>query len=145
MDWAQERPTSASGAPVTTTVTTTSSLLAALRKKLASKALKAAERRHTLDRYDLIHTHMRTTLHQIIPYERPKMQAISPDDDPTNLQRVKPDLTKLTEAELDQLEKIVLKVGGAAAIGADPGADGTDRFAQGMPAAVAVRRGLKEA
>jgi hypothetical protein len=107
MDWAQERPTSASGVLAMTTSNS----------KLADKALKGVERRHTLDRYDLIHVQMRTTLHQIIPYERPKIQAVGPDNDPTNLQRVKPDLTKLTEAELDQLEKIVLKVGGATAAG----------------------------
>jgi hypothetical protein len=43
-------------------------------------------------------------------YERPKLQAIEPADGQINPMRVKPDLTKLTDEELDQLEKIVLRV-----------------------------------
>jgi hypothetical protein len=39
-------------------------LLAALRKKLASNALRGAERRSTISRYDLIHDRMSTILHQ---------------------------------------------------------------------------------
>jgi hypothetical protein len=53
-----------------------------------------------LKRYDLLQAEMRTTLHQIIPYERPKLQSIGPENDPANLQRVKPDLTKLRSAAL---------------------------------------------
>jgi hypothetical protein len=64
-----------------------------------------------LVRHDLLQEHVRDTLRQIIPYERPKLAAIGVAGDQVNPMRVKPDLTKLTDEELDQLEKIVLKVG----------------------------------
>jgi hypothetical protein len=47
----------------------------------------------------------------ILPFERPKLAPIEVSDDQINPARVKPDLTKLTDEELDQLERIVLKVG----------------------------------
>jgi hypothetical protein len=64
-----------------------------------------------LARHDLLQERMRDTLRQIIPYERPKLAAIEVSGDQINPARVKPDLTKLTDEELAQLEKIVLKVG----------------------------------
>ena len=69
---------------------------------------------------------MRNTLHQILPYERPKLQAVGPDDERINPQQVPPDFSVLTHAELTALEKILLKVGGAAAIGPPVGEAGTN-------------------
>jgi hypothetical protein len=91
----------------------------ALRRKLAGDGLKSAERQRMLARHDLLQERMRDTLRQIIPYERPKLAAIEVAGDQVNPMRVKPDLTKLTDEELDQLEKIVLKVGAGASGGPD--------------------------
>jgi hypothetical protein len=66
---------------------------------------------------------VRDTLRQIIPYERPKLAAIEVAGDQVNPMRVKPHLTKLTDEELSQLEKIVLKVGTGASGGHDGNAD----------------------
>jgi hypothetical protein len=55
-------------------------------------------------RCDLLYEHMRDTLRQIIPYERPKLAAIPPAGDQNNPMQVKPDLSKLSDVELDQLE-----------------------------------------
>jgi hypothetical protein len=66
---------------------------------------------------------VRDTLRQIIPYERPKLAAIEVSGDQINPARVKPDLTKLTDEELDQLERIVLKVGTGASGGPDGNGD----------------------
>jgi len=93
-------------------------LMNALRKKPAGKALKGVERQQALARHDLLQGRMRDTLRQIIPYERPKLAAIEVSGDQINPTRVKPDLTKLTDEELNQLEKIVLKVGTGASGGA---------------------------
>jgi len=109
--------------------------LAALCKKLTTKALKLGERRWMLRRYDLLHTEMRHTLHQLLAYERPKLQPVGPNDDRVNPQRVKPDLSTLNEAELDQ--QIILKVGGATAgSGTALGADDADRPPPGTPSPV---------
>jgi hypothetical protein len=82
-------------------------------------------------RHDLLQQQMKDTLRLIIPYERPKLAAVEPDDTQVNPTRVKPDLTKLTDEELDQLEKIVLKVG----TGASGGPDGnTDQASSSHPA-----------
>jgi hypothetical protein len=51
--------------------------------------------------------------------ERPRLSSIEMSADQLNPTRVKPDLTKLTDEELDQLEKIVLKVGTGASGGPD--------------------------
>jgi hypothetical protein len=118
-------------------------LLTALRAKLASKALRGAERRHTLDRYDLIHDRMRNTLHQILPYERPKLQAVGPDNERINPKRVPPDFSKLSDAELTALEKILLKVGGPTAAGPAVGADSAGRPAPGMATPGARNRAAK--
>jgi hypothetical protein len=118
-------------------------LLTALRAKLASKALRGAERRHTLDRYDLIHDRMRNILHQILPYERPKLQAVGPDDERINPQRVPPDFSVLTHAELTALEKILLKVGGATAAGPAIGADNANTRKSGMATPAARNRAAK--
>jgi hypothetical protein len=115
----------------------------ALRKKLAGKALKGVERQRMLARHDLLQEHMRDTLRQIIPYERPKLAAIPPAGDQNNSMRVKPDLTKLSDAELDQLEKIVLKIGGATAAGPAIGADNADRPASGMATPAVRNRAAK--
>ena len=64
-----------------------------------------------LDRHDLLQERIRDLLQRILPFERPKLATVEPDDTQVNPTRVKPDLTKLTDEELDQLEKIVLKVG----------------------------------
>jgi hypothetical protein len=49
--------------------------------------------------------------------------AIEVSSDQINPTRVKPDLTKLTDEELRQLERIVLKVGTGASGGPDGNAD----------------------
>jgi hypothetical protein len=72
-----------------------------------------------LARHDLLLAQMKDTLRQIIPYERPKLSPIEVSGDQLNPARVKPDLTKLTDEELGQLEKIVLKVGTGASGGPD--------------------------
>jgi hypothetical protein len=86
---------------------------------------------------------MRNTLHQILPYERPKLQAVGPDDERINPQRVTPDFSKLTDAELTALEKILLKVGGPTAAGPAVGADNAGRPASGMAAPAARDRAAK--
>jgi hypothetical protein len=62
-----------------------------------------------LARHDLLQERIRDMLQRILPYERPRLSAIEVSGDQLNPTRVKPDLTKLTDEELDQLEKIVLK------------------------------------
>jgi hypothetical protein len=62
-------------------------------------------------------------LRQIIPYERLKLAAIEVTGDQVNPMRVKPDLTKITDEEPGQLEKIVLKVGTGVSGGHDGNAD----------------------
>ena len=52
---------------------------------------------------------MKDTLRQIIPYERLKLAAIEVSGDHINPTRVKPDLTKLTDEELDQLENAAVR------------------------------------
>jgi hypothetical protein len=58
-------------------------------------------------------------LQRLLPFERPRLSSIEMSGDQLNPTRVKPDLTKLTDEELDQLEKIVLKVGAGASGGPD--------------------------
>jgi hypothetical protein len=50
-------------------------------------------------------------LEKIVPYQRPKLQAIAVAGDPTSPPKVPPDFSRLSKDELDQLEKILLKVG----------------------------------
>jgi hypothetical protein len=52
-------------------------------------------------------------LEKILPYQRPKLQAVLVAGDPTYPLRLAPDLSVLSDIELDQLEKIMLKVGTA--------------------------------
>jgi hypothetical protein len=80
-------------------------------------------RQRALARHDLLQERIKETLRYILPYERPKLAAIEVSGDQLNPTRVKPDLTKLTDEELDQLEKIVLKVGTGASGGPDGNAD----------------------
>ena len=72
-----------------------------------------------MDRHDMFQELIRDTLRLILPYERPKLGAIEVSSDQINPTRVKPDLTKLTDEELRQLERIVLKVGTGASGGPD--------------------------
>jgi hypothetical protein len=100
-------------------------------------------RQSTIERYDLIHDRMSTILYWIIPFERPKMQAIGPESERTSLQRVEPDFSRLTDAELTALEKILLKVGGATAAGPAIGADNAGRPASGTATPAADRAAQK--
>jgi hypothetical protein len=52
------------------------------------------------------------TLYKITAYERAKMKSKDAPPDQHEYGRVPPDLTRLTRAELDALEKMVLKVSG---------------------------------
>jgi hypothetical protein len=61
------------------------------------------------------------TLYKITAYERAKMKSKDAPPDQHEYGRVPPDLTKLTRAELDALEKMVLKVGGGSTAGVRPG------------------------
>jgi hypothetical protein len=58
-------------------------------------------------------------LEKIVPYQRPKLQAITVAGVSTSPPRVPPDLSRLSDEELDQLEKIVLKVGAGHTAAAD--------------------------
>jgi hypothetical protein len=78
-------------------------MMNALRKKLASNF--PAQNRRMLARHDLLLWQMKDTLRQIIPYERPKLAAIEVAGDQINPHRVKPDLTKLTDAEWISLKR----------------------------------------
>jgi hypothetical protein len=91
----------------------------AIRRKLASDDLKASERRLMMARHDLLQEQLVDILRFILPFERPKLSPIEVSGDQLNPARVKPDLTKLTDEELGQLEKIVLKVGTGASGGPD--------------------------
>jgi hypothetical protein len=87
-------------------------LVQALRKKLADSALKGRERKDFLARYDAVMSRSIDTLSRIVPYERSRLKAKEAPPDQHEHGRVPPDLTKLTRAELDALEKMVLKVSG---------------------------------
>src|SRR5271169_464043 len=50
-------------------------------------------------------------LDRLMPYERPKLAAVTVKGDAENPLRVKADLTVLTDAKLDTLEKLCLKAG----------------------------------
>ena len=80
-------------------------------------------RQRALDRHDLLQERIRDLLQRILPFERPRLSAIEVSGDQLNPTRVKPDLTKLTDEELGQLERIVLKVGTGASGGPDGNAD----------------------
>jgi hypothetical protein len=67
----------------------------------------------------LLRERIRDLLQRLLPFERPRLSSIEMSGDQLNPTRVKPDLTKLTDEELDQLEKIVLKVGTGASGGPD--------------------------
>jgi hypothetical protein len=84
-----------------------------IRKRLASEALKGRARQAQLDEHNRLQEMIRDLLQRLLPFERPRLQAIAVTGDLLHPERVKPDLTKLTDTELKQLEKIVLKVGGA--------------------------------
>jgi hypothetical protein len=94
----------------------------ALRRKLASEGLKGVARQRALARHDLLQEQICEVLRFILPFERPKLAAIEVSGDQINPARVKPDLTKLTDEELGQLERIVLKVGTGASGGPDANA-----------------------
>jgi hypothetical protein len=79
-------------------------------------------RQRALDRHDLLQERIRDLLQRILPFERPRLSAIEVSGDQLNPTRVKPDLSKLTDEELHQLERIVLKVGTGAS-GPDGNAD----------------------
>jgi len=84
--------------------------VAEYRKEIASESRR---RNPSINRIDFLRDKLVGTLAKLLPYERPRLAAITMAGDQNNPPRVKPDLSKLSEAELDQLEKIVLKVGGA--------------------------------
>jgi hypothetical protein len=100
---------------------------------------KSGKRVALIARHDWLMERVVDILRALLPYERRRLQAIQVAGDQNNSSRVKPDLTKLSLAELDQLEKIVLKVGGATATAIDTGANEPRRLAPG--AAASVRRG----
>jgi hypothetical protein len=52
--------------------------------------IKGAERQRTLARHDLLQAQMKDVLGLIIPYERPKLMAVEPEDSQINPMRVKP-------------------------------------------------------
>jgi hypothetical protein len=85
-----------------------------IRKKLANETLTAVERQRLLSRHDMLQERIRDTLRHILPYERPRLSAVEVSEDQLHPERVKPDLTRLSDAELKQLERIVLKIGGPA-------------------------------
>jgi hypothetical protein len=59
-------------------------------------------------------------LDRIMPYEHRKLAAITVKSDVDNPPRVKADLSLLTDAELDTLEKLCLKAGAGHTGGARP-------------------------
>jgi hypothetical protein len=83
-----------------------------------------------ISRHDAVMGRAVDTLYKITAFERPKMRAKEAPPDKVPHDRVPPDLTKLTRAELDALEKMVLKVSGGST---------TDVFA-GPPANPGERR-----
>jgi hypothetical protein len=87
-------------------------LIYALRKKLTGEAVKGEERAFMISRHDTSMARAIDTLYKITAFERPKMRAKEAPPDQVPYDRVPPDLTKLTCAELDALEKMVLKVSG---------------------------------
>jgi hypothetical protein len=90
-----------------------------IRKRLAGDALKGRARQFALNRHDLLQERIRDLLQRLLPFERPRLSSIEMSGDQLNPTRVKPDLTKLTDEELRQLERIVLKVGTGASGGPD--------------------------
>jgi hypothetical protein len=70
----------------------------AVRKKLATGALMGMARQRALDRHDLLQERIRDLLQRILPFERPRLSAIEVSGDQLNPTRVKPDLTKLSDA-----------------------------------------------
>lgn len=64
-----------------------------------------------LDRLVAAQERLGRTLRELVQYERPKLKSVTLKGDPENPLRVKADLTVLTDAELDLLEKLCLKAG----------------------------------
>jgi hypothetical protein len=54
---------------------------------------------------------MSRVLEKLLPYEKPRLAAITVKGDTDSPLRVQADLSLLTDAELDTLEKICLKAG----------------------------------
>jgi hypothetical protein len=100
-------------------------LIYALRKKLTGEAVKGEERAFMIGRHDAVMGRAVDTLYKITAFERPKMRAKEAPPDQSPHDRVPPDLTKLTRAELDALEKMVLKVSGGSTAGVRPGPSDT--------------------
>src|SRR5271157_2888525 len=75
--------------------------------------LAAEERKRSSDqsRRDTLRDQIARVLFKILPYERPRLAAITVKSDADNPPRVKADLSLLTDAELDTLERLCLKAG----------------------------------
>jgi hypothetical protein len=87
--------------------------------------LAAEERKRSSDpsRRDTLRDQLVRVLHKILPFERPRLAAITVKGDPENPLRVKADLSALSDEELDQLERICLKAGAGNTGGAGRDAD----------------------
>ena len=75
--------------------------------------LAAEERKRSSDKSqrDTLRDQLARILYKILPYERPRLAAITVKGDTDSPLRVQADLTVLTDAELDTLEKLCLKTG----------------------------------
>ena len=91
----------------------------AVMRKLAALAIFQASRKPLVAPF----LNRGLTSKEVLPDANFTLSAIEVAGDQVNPMRVKPDITKLTDEELDQLEKIVLKVGTGASGGPDGNAD----------------------
>jgi hypothetical protein len=75
--------------------------------------LAAEERRRSSDqsRRDTLRDQLVRVLHKLLPFERPRLTAITVKSDADNPPRVRADLSRLIDAELDTLERLCLKAG----------------------------------
>jgi hypothetical protein len=89
--------------------------------------LSAEERKRSSDqsRRDTLRDQLVRVLHKILPFERPRLAAITVKGDTDSPLRVQADLSLLSDAELDTLEKLCIKANagntGGAGRDADPG------------------------
>jgi hypothetical protein len=84
--------------------------------------LAAEERKRSSDqsRRDTLRDQLARILFKILPFERPRLAAITVKSDADNPPRIKADLSLLTGAELDTLEQLCLKAGAGHTGGARP-------------------------